>query len=106
MVSAYESDAPAARKLINNSIVTPLWQASFGAPSPQPGFSESFIPTVMRAKMYLSFSENDQYYRTVIFGGTVNDRVSSEDSDEFLGAQFEAIQEVIERHYGHLGFAG
>jgi hypothetical protein len=104
VVSGYESDSPGARKLVNNSILTPLWRRTFGLPRTRPDFPESFIRTDIRARLYLSFSEDAESYHTVIFGGTVNKSFPSSLNERFLDLQLTACRAIISRHYPHLGF--
>jgi hypothetical protein len=102
--SAYESDAPGARRLVNNTLLTPVWRRTFGLPHPRPDFPQSFIPTSMRALMYLSFSEDKDHYYTAIFGGTVNQSFPDALNERFLDLQLKAGREVITRNYPNLGF--
>lgn len=104
-VSAYESDAPGARKLTNNSILSPLWRRTFGLPCPRPDYPRSFISTRLRARIYLSFSEDAYYYHTAIFGATINKSFPAPLNERFLDLQLEACRLVISRHYPRLGFA-
>ncbi len=36
----HESNAPNARRLVNNSILTPMWRRTFGLPHPRPDYPE------------------------------------------------------------------
>jgi hypothetical protein len=105
VVSSYQSEAPGARKLINTSILTPIWRRTFGLPCPREDFPESFISTHIRARMYLSFSEDPETYYTTIFGGTVNKSFPAALNERFLDLQMTACRQIIMRHYPHLGFA-
>ena len=105
VVSAYESDTPSARRLVYNSILTPVWRRTFGLPCPRPDFPQSFISTKLRARIYMSFSEDEDSYHTVIFGGTVNKSFPALMNQRFLELQMQACRETIERHYAQLGFA-
>ncbi len=104
-VSAYESNTPGARELVNNSLLSPMWRRTFGLPCPRPDYPTSFISTMLRARMYLSFSEDDDYYHTVIFGGTVNKSFAESFNERFLRLQMEACAQAITKHYPQLGFA-
>lgn len=105
VVSVYESDAPDARRLTNNTFLTSIWRRTFGLPCPRPEFPESFIPTRMRARMYISFNEDDDRYYTTIFGGTVNQSFPDDLNNRFLDLQMNACAEVITQHYPSLGFS-
>lgn len=106
VVSAYESDAPGARRLVNNSKLTPIARRTFGLPCPRPDFPQSFISTKLLARLYMSFSEGEDSYHTVLFGGTVNKSFPASLNERFLELQMQACRETIERHYPKLGFAG
>jgi hypothetical protein len=60
---------------------------------------------MLRARMYLSFSEDDDYYHTVIFGGTVNKSVPGSLNEKFFQLQVEACAKIIAKHYPQLGFS-
>ncbi len=105
VVSAYESGTSGARRLVYNSILTPLWRRTFGLPCPRPDFPQSFISTKLRARIYMSFSEDEDSYHTVLFGGTVNKSFPESLNEGFLELQMRACRQTIERHYAHLGFA-
>jgi hypothetical protein len=110
VVSAYVSGRD-GNKLESPSLLSPLWRLSFGRPNPRGDYPDSFIPTVMRARLYLSHGEGRHprlggVYRTVIFGGTVNTGYrDAEENERFLERQAEAARQVIGRYYPHLGFA-
>lgn len=105
VVSGYQSDSPNARKLVNNSILTPLWRRTFGLPRSRPDFPESFIGTRIRGRLFLSFSEDADSYHTLFFGGTVNKSFAASLNERFLDLQLAACREVIKRHYPHFGFS-
>jgi hypothetical protein len=99
-VSAYESAAPGAARLVRNSLLTGLWQRAYGPRCPRPEWRSSFVPTRMNARLLMSYFEDDESFHTVIFGGT-----SLADTDRaFLEAQLAAGRAVIERSYPELGF--
>lgn len=104
VVSGYQSDAPNARRLVNNSIISPVWRRTFGLPSPRPDYPTSFIGTKLMGHIYMSFSEDADNYHTVLFGGTVNKSFPAALNERFLGLQMKACREVIVRHYPQLGF--
>jgi hypothetical protein len=100
VASTYESGAEGAARLTTNSIIDDVWRNSFGLPSPQPGWDESFIPTRLVAQVDMAYWEDDAAYHTVIFGGT-----AALDADPaFLSAQMDAVRRVIEESYPTLGF--
>lgn len=100
-VSAYESDAPGATRLVDNSLLSPTWRRSYGEPEPRPGHSTSFPPTTLDAELYIAYWEDAESFHTVMFGGTAP---AGADPD-FLAVQMTACREVIERSYPTLGFA-
>jgi hypothetical protein len=103
-VSAYQSDAEGAGKLTDNTPLTPLWRVTYGEPNPKPGHDVSFVPTSMRAQLYMAFTEDETMYRTYIFGGTVNKAFGERDNAELLTRQLAACAQVITEHYPTLGF--
>jgi hypothetical protein len=105
VVSAYQSGTSGAQRLVYNSILTPMWRRTFGLPCPRPDFPQSFIGTKLLARIYMSFSEDEDSYHTVLFGGTVNKSFPASLNGRFLQLQMQACRETIERHYAHLGFA-
>jgi hypothetical protein len=78
-----------------------VWRYSFGLPNPRRKWRESFIPTTLRAAMWMSYWEDDDAYHTTIFGGTLPKGVDQ----AFLDAQLAAVRTVMERSYPKLGFA-
>jgi hypothetical protein len=90
-------------KLVMNSVLTPAWQLSFGTPLQQ-GDTKSFPGCNMFGKMYMSFFENNGYYSTVIFGGTVNNKFGATINDPFMQVQVNALKSVISAYYPDLGF--
>jgi len=106
VVSAYESAAPHARRLVNNSLYTKLWQAYFGGAAPREGHEQSFPGASMQAALYMSYTEDDDFYRTVLFGGTVNTGFTAGDNATLLDAELSAVRTVIEQHSTELGFPG
>jgi len=104
VVSAYCSRGPEGKPLVSNCPLTPFWRPSFGLPvsSDIPEFPLSFIGVKMRGQMYLSYREDGDSYKTVIFGGTVKSDFIG--GDDFLKIQMAACREVILNHYRNLGF--
>jgi hypothetical protein len=99
-VSAYESDAPDAGKLELNSLLTGVWRRCYGPPTPRREWPESFVSTSMATHLLMSYWEDDEAFRTVMFGGSA--QVGSDPA--FLDAQMAANRAVIERTYPDLGF--
>lgn len=104
VASGYQSNRERERRLVNNSIITPIWRRTFGLPHPRPDFPESFVSTNMRAKIYLSFWEDDDFYRTMIIGGTANNSFGQDKNEKFLKAQLKSCHEIIVNHFPTLGF--
>ena len=100
-VSAYEAGGPDADRLVDNTVLSPVWRRAYGRPRPKPDWSESFFPTVRGADLYMAYWEDDQAFHTVMFGGTT----PPEAPRAFLDAQLAACRAVIERSYPELGFA-
>jgi len=100
VASGYESNAPGAQQLVENSILTPTWQQSFGLPCPRPEYTTSFIPTVLRSALFMAYNEDDTAYHTLMFGGTAG--VDTEEA--FLQAQVDAAVANIKSHYPDAGF--
>jgi hypothetical protein len=104
VVSAYQSDAPGAAQLVENTPLTPLWRLTYGEPHPRPGHDESFPGTNMRARLLMAFAEDAETYRTYLFGGTINKAFGEAESSRLLDRQMAAVQAVITEHYSDLGF--
>jgi hypothetical protein len=100
VASTYESDAADAQRLVDNTILAGVWRDSFGMPNPQPGFSESFVATKLRASMWVAYWEDAEAFHTTIFGGTLTEGTP----DDFLALQLDAVRTVMERSYPRLGF--
>jgi hypothetical protein len=101
VASTYESTAKGAARLTMNTIIDDVWRNSFGLPSPQPGWDESFVPTKLVAQVDMAYWEDDASYHTVIFGGTA---AVGADGAAFLAEQMTAVRRVIETNYPTLGF--
>jgi hypothetical protein len=100
VASAYQSDGQGASKLVENSIVTPIWRASFGAPWPQPSWPESFVPTTLDGEVWMAYFEDEDTWHTLIFGGSC----AAGAPRDFLDAQLAACRAVIERRFASFGF--
>ena len=101
VVSAYESDAPGARRLVTNTLTTPITRQSYGPPSPSPDFPASFFPKKLDGVFHMAYVDDGEYYRTMIFGGTAH---AGEDRP-LLDAQVAATLAVIADRYAGFGFA-
>lgn len=99
-VSAYQSGAPDAARLVRNSLLSGAWRHAYGDPVPRPDWPESFVPTRMRTRLYTSYWEDDDAFHTVMFGAATQLGFD----EAFLAAQLAAARAVIERSYGELGF--
>jgi hypothetical protein len=100
VASGYQSDAPGAQQLVENSILTPTWQRSFGLPCPRPEYTTSFVPTVLQSALFMTYDEDDTAYRTLMFGGTAGVGADA----TFLQAQVDAAVATITVHYPDAGF--
>ena len=100
VVSAYESEAPGAPRLVDNSVLAPIWRASFGGPFPQEKFADSFPGTTLDGDVWMAYHEDEDWWHTLIFGGSCESGVPR----DFIDAQLEACRAVIEAHYSDLGF--
>jgi hypothetical protein len=100
VASAYESDAPGAGKLVENSVLTDEWRRSFGEPSPKSGFPTSFIPTLLQSALIMAYWKDDTAFHTLMFGGT---SLVGADA-QFLLDQVKAAKVLIAGHYPGNGF--
>jgi hypothetical protein len=100
VASAYESDAPGARQLVENSLLTNEWRTSFGLPSPRADHTTSFIGTELESTVLMTYWQDDTGYHTLMFGGTCVVGVDP----AFLGAQVAAAAAAITAHYPSRGF--
>ena len=100
-VSAYESDAPGAARLVDNTLLSPTWRLSYGEPAPRPGHTVSFPATRLDAELYIAYWEDATDFHTVMFGGTAP--VGAD--PDFLAVQMRAAEDVMARTYPTLGFA-
>ena len=100
VASAYESDAPGAARLVENSELDDIWRHAFGLPNPHPDWKESFIPTRLRASVWMAYWEDADAFHTTIFGGTL----PKGGDQAFLDLQMRSVRTVIERSYQGLGF--
>lgn len=102
VASAYQSNAPGAQQLVENSMLTPNWQKSFGTPCPRDGFPTSFIPTTLNSALFMAYSEDADGYHTVMIGGTTNPKFAN--SQPFLAAQMNAVKQALATSYPAAGF--
>jgi hypothetical protein len=103
-VSAYQSNATGAARLVDNTPLTPLWRVTYGEPRSQPGHGTSFPGTRMHARLLMAFTEDKTMYRTYLFGGTVNKAFPPAQNAAFMTDQMAACRQVIIDHYAALGF--
>lgn len=104
VATGYESNAPGAAQLVDNSVLSPLWRSTFGLPNPQPNWPESFIGKQLWTQSYMAYYEDDQAYHTLIFGGSAPGDGDPTLAAEFLQVQLAAVQAVIAQSYPTLGF--
>jgi hypothetical protein len=111
VLSAYVSGKDGQALVDTAQLSTDAWRASFGGIHPRPDFPKSFIPTHMRARIYMSFREGkerttgERTYRTTLFGATTNDVFpDAKENDRFLEVQDAALQKVMATSYPDLGF--
>ena len=95
---------PPARQPVDNNRICSLFRDSYGYPVPVDGYDESFIPATLDSFQYMAYYETgdagDEWYHTLIFGGTVH-----HDADRpLLEAQMVADRKVIAEHYATFGF--
>jgi hypothetical protein len=100
VASTYQSDAKGAQQLQENSVLTSEWRDAFGHPCPRPDYTTSFIPTTLKATLFMSYSEDTDGFYTVMFGGTSGVKADP----AFLAAQVKAAQETIVLNYPKAGF--
>ncbi|APR87185.1 hypothetical protein A7982_12534 [Minicystis rosea] len=103
-VSAYQSSAPGAAQLVENTILTPMWRLTFGEPESLPGRDTSFLGTKMHARLYMAFTEDEGAYHTYLFGGTVNKAFDGPENTRLLEEQLASCRGIIEGYYSSLGF--
>jgi hypothetical protein len=101
VVSAFKSSAPGAAGYSFNSVLTPLWQESFGRPDPQPQPPKSFIGAILEGRFFMAYYEDSEGYHTVMFGGTG----AYKRDETFVDLQRQAGAAVIARSYPGLGFS-
>jgi hypothetical protein len=112
VVSAYVSEQDGQKLVMNDRFWTPIWRSIFGPSEPSDEFPKSFIPTHMKAEIYMAFVERydrdlrERAYSTLIFGATVNrDYPNAEENEAFMQAQLASLRKVIEKSYPTSGFA-
>jgi phospholipase C len=101
VVTAYESDVPGARRLVSNTLTTPITRQSYGPPCPSPDFPSSFFPKKLDGVFHMAYVDDGEYWRTLIFGGTAH---AGEDR-ALLDAEVAATLAVIADQYAEFGFA-
>jgi hypothetical protein len=120
VVSSYLAADDRRRLVDNDKLLSGVWRCVFGEPfrDRRPAAPPaSFFPTPMRARLYACYTadEHDRdlrepVYRTLIFGGTVNEWWGAHDPDgaarnaAFLDLQMQTIRSLIARRFAHLGF--
>jgi hypothetical protein len=100
VASCYESDGAGAGRLVHNSEATPMFRHSFGGPSPRQGWTTSFVPTTLDARLCMAYWEDDLAYHSLLFGGTVESRTNP----LFLAAQVDAVRDLIITDFPTSGF--
>jgi hypothetical protein len=112
VVSAYTAPGEVHRLEDSDPLLSPIWRALFGRPHPRPGPTPSFVPTVMRAELYMAYEEGkdldlgSRAWKTLIFGGTVrSDHPDRAEADRFLALQLAALRKVMAHAYARAGFA-
>ena len=100
VASSYVSDSPGAGQLVDNTLIAGLLHQGFGYPDPRPGHTTSFIPTRLDASLHMAYFADDEYFHTLIFGGTAH---AGEDRP-LLAASVDATKVVIAEHYSRFGF--
>jgi hypothetical protein len=112
VVSAYVSGQDGQRLVMTDHVWTPIWRSLFGPTEASDAHPKSFIPTHMRAEIYMAWVERhdrdlrERAYSTLIFGATVNaDYPDPAENEAFMQAQLAAVRRVMEKSYGTSGFA-
>ena len=100
VASCYVSDAPGAEPLVHNTIIDGMLRQGFGYPDPHPDHPVSFIPTRLDATLHMAYFEDDEWFHTLIFGGTAH---TGKDRG-LLAAEVEATTVVIAEQYADFGF--
>ena len=100
VASCYQSDAPGAAKLVENTSAMQIWDRSFGLPCPRPEYTVSFIPTTLTASLDMAYWEDADGFHTLVFGGTCGPKPPA----GFLAAQMTAVQGVMAKAFPGAGF--
>ena len=114
--TAYESENGA--QLTNNDLIfSPVWRVAFGQPCPRPAATpRASSPVRMSAKLYMCFHAEEQdtdfgepVYRTLLFGGTINETWADtpekkKENERFLALQMNAVEKVMTHSYKDVGF--
>jgi hypothetical protein len=113
VVSAYVSGQDGQKLVMTDHVWTPVWRSLFGPTEPSDAHPKSFIPTHMRAEIFMTWVARydpdlrAQAYSTLIFGATVNaDYPNAAENEAFLQAQLASVRQVIEKSYAASGFVG
>jgi hypothetical protein len=112
VVSAYVSEQDGQKLVMTDRVWTPIWRSLFGPTEPSDLHPKSFIPTRMRAEIYMAWVERydrdlrERAFSTLIFGATVNaDYEDAPENEAFMQAQLAAVRRVIEKSYATSGFS-
>jgi len=112
VVSAYTAPGEKGRLEDTDGFFSRIWRAIFGRPCPRPGATPSFVPTRMRAELYMAWTKakdvdvNGPVWRTLIFGGTVrSDHPDGAAARRFLDRQLAAVEKVMVHAHPKDGFA-
>jgi hypothetical protein len=100
VASCYQSEGAGAGRLVDNSEATSMFRHSFGGPSPRRGWTTSFVPTTLDARLCMAYWEDEDAYHSLLFGGTAESRTNP----LFLRAQVDAVRDLITDHYPTSGF--
>jgi hypothetical protein len=112
VVSAYTAAGEKGRLERTAGGWTSLWRFLFGRPCPRPDATVSFVPTRMRAELYMAFrrakdpdDERGEVWRTLIFGGTArSDFPDPAQARAFLDVQLATLRGVMAHAYPQDGF--
>ncbi|MGD0311949.1 MAG: hypothetical protein ABSC90_05770 [Acidimicrobiales bacterium] len=100
VASSYVSGAPRAAQLVLNTIITGMVRQGFGYPCPRPDHPVSFVPTKLDATLHMAYVDDEQWFHTLIFGGTTH---AGEDRG-LLTAEIDATKAIVAQHYAGSGF--
>jgi hypothetical protein len=100
VVSCYQSNAPGAAVLVDNTPAAAVWREAFGQPCPRPNFDKSFVATDITATFEMACWEDANAFHTIFFGGTSG----TSTAPGFIAAQLQATESVITNFYADRGF--